>query len=125
MLQSDETSYVGCSTTFIKEKDMHISSSMHLLTTFSKKKDMHTLIDNYSNPSHHLCEKHGMLKEGLFIEFVTFVKNETKLLIESFNNRWGNVSVLLFVIISILEELKVLDFLNYHQSSILIAGSNQ
>ena len=32
--------------------------------------------EDYNLPSQHLCEKLGMRREGLFVEFVSFVKNQ-------------------------------------------------
>lgn len=36
---------------------------------------IYAYVEDYNTPSQHLCEKLGMRKEGLFKEFVSFVKN--------------------------------------------------
>ena len=44
---------------------------------FSKKgaRRIYAYVEDYNLSSQHLCEKLGMRKEGLFIEFVSFVNN--------------------------------------------------
>lgn len=44
---------------------------------FSKKsaRRIYAYVEDYNLSSQHLCEKLGMLREGLFMEFVSFVNN--------------------------------------------------
>ncbi len=44
---------------------------------FSKKgaRRIYTYVEDYNRSSQHLCEKLGMRREGLFLEFVSFVNN--------------------------------------------------
>lgn len=44
---------------------------------FSKKgaRRIYAYVEDYNLPSQHLCEKLGMRREGLFMEFVSFVNN--------------------------------------------------
>lgn len=44
---------------------------------FSKKgaRRIYTYVEDYNLPSQHLCEKLGMRREGLFMEFVSFINN--------------------------------------------------
>ena len=37
---------------------------------------IYAYVEDYNLPSQHLCEKLGMRREGLFVEFVSFVNNE-------------------------------------------------
>ena len=37
---------------------------------------IYAYVEDYNLPSQHLCEKLGMRREGLFMEFVSFVNNE-------------------------------------------------
>ena len=44
---------------------------------FTKKgaRRIYAYVEDYNLPSQHLCDKLGMRREGLFMEFVSFVKN--------------------------------------------------